>query len=126
MIDDRRVEVEDEDFTPFTAFWSHEDNLTGWGALLGKDNIGADNVSEYAAPARAKDLSNLPETYIDVGGLDLFRDHNIEYARRLAAAQVTTEFHMYPGLPHGFEGLGPQSTFLQRAMENRIRALKSF
>jgi acetyl esterase/lipase len=37
-------------------------------------------------PARAADLSGLARTYIEVGELDIFRDKDVEYARRLAAA----------------------------------------
>ena len=45
--------------------------------------FGTDEVSPYAAPARAKDLSGLPPTYLCVGELDLFLNENIDYARRL-------------------------------------------
>ena len=54
-----------------------------------------------AAPARAVDLSGLPEAYVCVGGADGFRDEDIEYARRLYGAGVPTELHVYPGAPHG-------------------------
>ncbi|RYP18000.1 hypothetical protein DL767_009919 [Monosporascus sp. MG133] len=101
--------------------------LVPWGAYVGEDKAGRPeaDVSPYAAPGRAEDLSGLPSTYIDIGTLDLFRDENAEYAARLAAANVDVEFHLYPGLPHGFESafeIGPS----KRAMENRIRAYKSF
>ena len=54
-----------------------------------------------AAPARAgKDLTGLPDAFICVGTLDILRDEDIEYARRLLAAGVETELHVYPGAPH--------------------------
>lgn len=62
MLDDRNM-VADPAMLPFIG-WSYEDNVTGWGALLGKD-AGTDQVSQYAAAARAKDVSRLPPTYID-------------------------------------------------------------
>ena len=62
-------------------------------------------VSPYAAPARATDLTGLPDTYIDVGDLDIFRDEDITYARRLSDAGVPTELHLHPGCPHAFEAL---------------------
>ncbi len=34
----------------------------------------------------ATDVSGLPDTYIDVGDLDIFRDEDIAYARRLSDA----------------------------------------
>jgi acetyl esterase/lipase len=82
------------------------------------------NVSPYAAPARATDLSGLPETYVDVGDLDILRDENIEYARRLMAAGVPTELHVVPGLPHGFEMAAPDAAATQRVMASRLRRFK--
>lgn len=69
-----------------------------------------DNVSPYAAPARAKDLSGLPATYLVTGDLDLFRDETATYAARLAAANVPVEFHIYTGLPHAFDMAAPDIT----------------
>ena len=55
------------------------------------------------APARADDVSGLPPTYVDTGDLDIFRDEDIEYARRIAATGTTVELHVHPGCPHGFD-----------------------
>jgi dienelactone hydrolase len=79
MLDDRTT-VPDPALVPF-AGWTYEDNLTGWGALLGGD-VGGPDVSPYAAPARLDDCTNLPPTYIEVGELDIFRDECVEFARR--------------------------------------------
>jgi acetyl esterase/lipase len=87
--------------------WSVEDNVTGWDALLGGPDE-TDNVSIYAAPARATDLSDLPPAYIDVGGLDLFRDEDVAYATLLARSGVPTELHVLPGVPHAFDILAPR------------------
>ncbi len=102
MLDDRPA-TPDPQLLPFLT-WTYDDNVTGWGALLG-EGAGTDAVSPYAAPARADDLAGLPDTYIDVGDLDIFRDEDITYARRLADAGVPTELHVYPGCPHAFEAL---------------------
>lgn len=104
--------------------WTHDDNLTGWGALLGQA-VGGDAVSPYAAPARATDLTGLPPTYIDVGDLDIFRDEDIDYARRLAGAGVPTEFHLHPGCPHAFEALAYGTDVASRALDDRVRRLRS-
>jgi acetyl esterase/lipase len=80
-------------------------------------------VSPYAAPARATDLSGLPDAYIDVGVLDILRDENIDYARRLVAAGISTELHVLPGLPHGFEMIAPDAEATQRVMAHRLRRL---
>jgi acetyl esterase/lipase len=120
MLDDRTASV---DALPQALLtWDYDDNLTGWRALLG-DTAGGDDVSAYAAPARADDLSALPPAYIDVGGLDIFCDEDLTYARRLVAAGVPTEFHLHAGAPHGFEMFAPQADLTRRATDDRMRCL---
>ncbi len=51
MLDDRPA-TPDPQVLPFLT-WSYDDNLTGWGALLG-DSAGGEAVSPYAAPARRR------------------------------------------------------------------------
>ena len=104
--------------------WNYDDNLTGWGALLG-DGAGGGDVSPYAAPARAADLTGLPEAYIDVGDLDIFRNEDITYARRLADAGVPTELHVHPGCPHGFEAFAKTADVSKRTIADRVRRLRA-
>ena len=122
MLDDRPA-TPDPALAQFLT-WTYDDNLTGWGALLG-DQAGGDDVSPYAAPARATDLAGLPDTYIDVGDLDIFRDEDIAYARRLSDAGVPTEFHLHPGCPHIFETVARGADVSTRALNDRIRRLQS-
>jgi acetyl esterase/lipase len=104
--------------------WSYDDNATGWGALLG-DAMGTDEVSPYAAPARASDLSGLPPTYLIVGDMDIFRDEDMAYAARLTRAGVPVEFQLIPGAPHAFDFLAPNTTIGRRAYSDEIRAFRS-
>ena len=122
MLDDR-TSVPDPQLLPFLT-WTYDDNVTGWRALLG-ESAGDGDVSPYAAPARATDLSGLPPTYIEVGELDIFRNEDISYARRLADAGIPTELHLHPGCPHAFETLAPNAPVSQRAVANRVRRLCS-
>lgn len=121
MLDDRNV-APDPQLPPEFLVWNYEDNMTGWGALLG-DACGGAEVSPYAAPARAVDLTDLPPAYIDVGDLDIFRDEDIDYARRLLAAGVPTELHVFPGCPHGFEIIAGDLPESGQALDNRVRRL---
>jgi acetyl esterase/lipase len=121
MLDDRTATV-DPQLHPFVT-WTHADNITGWGALLG-ERVGGEDVSPYIAPARCTDLSGLPPTYIDVGELDIFRDESIEYARRLTAAGVPAELHLHPGTPHAFDVFAPDAAVSHRAIIDRVRRLK--
>lgn len=122
MLDDRAA-TPDSSLLPYLT-WTYDDNVTGWGALLGAD-AGSESVSPYAAPARATDLSGLPDTYLDVGDLDIFRSEDISYATRLADAGVPTELHVYPGCPHAFEALAPSAGVSKRTLSDRVRRLRS-
>ncbi|UPK97604.1 hypothetical protein LCI18_008539 [Fusarium solani-melongenae] len=124
MLDDRTSLSETSSLNEFLSWDSHANKL-GWSAALGADKAGKDdaNVSIYAAPGRAVDLSALPSTYIEVGGLDLFRGECISYASRLAAAEVEVELHVWPGLPHGFDVMSKLS-WAQKAADARARALR--
>lgn len=123
MLDDRTV-VPDPQLPPEFLVWNYDDNVTGWGALLGSASEGAD-VSPYAAPARATDLTGLPPAYVDVGDLDIFRDEDVDYARRLLAAGVATELHVFPGCPHGFEIIAGDLPVSRQAIDGRVRRLAS-
>ena len=123
MLDDRTTTPDPE--LAELAIWTYDDNVTGWGALLG-DAAGADaGVSEYAAPARRADLSGLPPAYLDVGQIDIFRDEDVRYAAALSGAGVPVELHVYPGAPHGFEAFAPASDVATRAMAERVRRLRA-
>lgn len=120
MLDDRTTQSDPEIGPVLT--WTYEDNITGWGALLG-DAAGTDAVSPYAAPARAESLHQLPPTYIEVGALDIFRDEDIDYARRLFQAGVETELHVFPGAPHAFESFAPDAEVTRRSWVERLRQI---
>jgi acetyl esterase/lipase len=101
MIDDRPHRSVQADSPVGLHVWTREASAFGWSCLLG-DARGAPDVSAYAAASRASDLSGLPPAFIACGALDFFIDENLEYARRLVHAGVSTELHLYPGAPHGF------------------------
>nr|AVY05523.1 arylesterase/monoxygenase [Nodulisporium sp.] len=122
MLDDRNLSPVDG--VEELAVWKCADNVTGWTALLG-DQAGKANTSPYAAAARVASVEGLPPLYIDVGELDMFREEAMEYALRFVKASISTEFHLYPGLPHGWEAYAPFISTTQRAIGNRHRALTS-
>jgi acetyl esterase/lipase len=121
MLDDRSITPSSTQYDG-TTLWDRSDNVRGWSALLG-DRMAGDSVSPYASPARATDLSGLPPTLIDVGEVDTFRDECVEYARRLFAAGVPTELHVYPGAFHGFDVIAPDSAISRLAWNLRWSAL---
>ncbi|UGS37779.1 alpha/beta hydrolase [Capillimicrobium parvum] len=122
MIDDRDRTPSVHEFTDI-GIWDRDANLEGWRCLLG-DRVGGDDVSIYAAPARATDLAGLPPAYIDVGELDLFRDEDIDYAARLLRAGVPTELHVFPGAYHAAELQAVGSALANRVLGWRLDALR--
>ena len=76
-------------------------------------------------PPRAEDPKGLPYTYMEVGTLDMFICEDVEYARRLHDACVEIELHVWPGMPHGLEGVVPGNRYSQSAMDARGRAVRS-
>jgi acetyl esterase/lipase len=121
-LDDRHITPSSHQMDAEDMVWGRPASLLGWREYLGEDHQG--NVSLYAAPARAEDLSGLPPAYMMIGELDLMRDENIEYATRLLQAGVPTELHVYPGAFHGFEGLVPNAAVSVRAVNEYTEALK--
>ncbi|QGP81293.1 alpha/beta hydrolase fold domain-containing protein [Sphingobium sp. CAP-1] len=122
MLDDRTCITRQPDH--LGAFvWTPQANAFGWRALLG-GNPGAADVSPYAAPARAGDLSGLPPAFVAVGALDLFLAEDMDYARRLIEAGVATELHVYPGAYHGFDVL-PDAPASIRMKQDAVAALRA-
>src|SRR5215813_6977255 len=105
MLDDRNDTPSSRQMAGL-GIWDHAANEVGWTALLGPARGGAD-VSPYAAPARASDLSGLPPAFIDMGSAETFRDEDVAYATRIWQAGGSAELHVWPGGFHGFAGLMP-------------------
>lgn len=98
--------------------WDRNDNLYGWTALLA-DRRGGPAVSPYAAPARADNLAGLPDTYIDVGSAELFRDEVLTYATRLSQSGVSVDLHMWGGGFHGFDFDAPTAAISRDSIATR-------
>lgn len=118
MIDDRNVTASSKLVTD-VGIWDRAGSIEAWGWYLG----GAE-ADHYAAPARATDLSGLPPAYIDVGELDMFRDEDIDFAKRLAEANVQVEFHLWPGAYHASEVFAPTASLSSTIWATRISAMK--
>ncbi|MFI6622168.1 alpha/beta hydrolase [Streptomyces sp. NPDC050528] len=85
-----------------------------WTAFLGTAR-GGPEVSPYAAPARAVELSGLPPTFIDTGSAEIFRDEAVEYARRIWRAGGSAELHVWPGGFHSFNIIAPEAPLSRAA-----------
>jgi len=88
--------------------WNEAGNRFGWTSFLGAP-AGQGKPPYGSVPARVADLSGLAPAFIGVGGIDLFVEEDLEYARRLVLAGVPTQFQLTPGAYHGFDFIAPQS-----------------
>ncbi|WP_159943205.1 MULTISPECIES: alpha/beta hydrolase [unclassified Nocardiopsis] len=122
MLDDRNDTVSARQMTG-VGVWDSVANATGWGALLG-DAAGGPDVSPYAAPARAEDLSGLPPAFLDVGSAETFRDEVVDYASRIWKAGGSAELHVWPGGFHAFDSLAPQAAISRDAAAQRLPWLR--
>jgi len=107
MLDDRNDTVSSQQMAGL-GVWDRTSNDTGWRALLG-DARGGPDVSPYAAPARASDLSGLPPAFVDVGSAETFRDEDVAYATAIWQAGGVAELHVWPGGFHGYPLLAPHA-----------------
>ncbi|MFD9959343.1 alpha/beta hydrolase [Amycolatopsis sp. NPDC058986] len=117
MLDDRNDSPSTVEYGD-SGVWTRAGNAFGWHSLLDGQ------TSEYAAPARATDLAGLPPAFIEVGAVEIFRDEDIDYARRLWQAGVPAELHVWAGAYHGFDRFAPTAEVTKAALAARSSWLR--
>ncbi len=100
VIDDRMITPSMIRFVDIQG-WNRRNSEYMWTHYLG-DRTGQE-VSPYAAPARARDLRGLPPAYVMTADYDALRDEGINYAQSLLQAGVPVELHHYPETFHAFD-----------------------
>ncbi len=123
MLDDRTGSTRMPRKNVGTLAWTPASNRFGWESFLGCPPGGPD-VPAAAVPARMQNLAGLPPAFIGVGGIDLFVDEDIEYARRLVSAGVTTDLLVVPGAYHGFDIFAPETMLAKRFSAAKMDALR--
>jgi acetyl esterase/lipase len=118
MLDDRELTLSRRQYAE-NKTWNQHHNAFGWDSYLEKQCRGPD-VSIYAAPGRAEDLSGLPEAYLDAGSAELFRDEVVAFASKLWASGVQAELHIWPGVFHSSETMAPAVAVSRLAAGTRI------
>ncbi|KAH7064867.1 Alpha/Beta hydrolase protein [Macrophomina phaseolina] len=96
MLDDRSDSVSSRQYVD-VGMWSRTQNLFGWRCLLGKAAGGGGGRG-----TRAKDLSGLPQAFIDVG------------------CGVQAELHVWPGGIHSFQSVLPGAALPKIANATRL------
>jgi acetyl esterase/lipase len=108
-----------------TPLWNRPAAELSWKYYLGGSAIDLSTADkpEYAAPARAADLSGLPPAYVSVSQFDPLRDEGIAYAQRLLQAGVSVELHCYPGTFHG-SAVAAEAAVTKRMVSETTGALR--
>ncbi|WP_229771622.1 alpha/beta hydrolase [Cutibacterium porci] len=83
-----------------TPVWDLPNARASWAAYLGPGQ-----ADRYAAPARATELSGLPEVFLLVNQCDPLRDEGIRFAQNLTDSNVPTELAMLAKSCHGVLGM---------------------
>ena len=121
-LDDRMQTASIAEFTD-TPMLTSSAVASSWNAYLGAGVPGTSNVSAYAAPARATDLSGLPPAYVSVMAFDPLRDEGIAYALALQSAGNQVELHMFPGTFHA-SAMVEHAAISQRELAEKITVLR--
>jgi acetyl esterase/lipase len=98
-LDDRQETWSARHFTK-TPFMYRDKVSASW-----RHYLGSIPASQYAAPARATDLSGLPPAYIATSEFDPLRDEGICFALGLLEAGVPVELHQWPRTFHGSQAI---------------------
>jgi acetyl esterase len=106
-----------------TAITTIANGEISWDSYLGAGVRGTDQVSPYAAPARATDLAGLPPAFVTAYEFDALRDEGIAYAQRLMSAGVSTELHVYPGAFHACTWLA-NASICRKILDDLVDALR--
>lgn len=119
-LDDRLETRSMKQFTD-TPLWNRPNAIVSWRYYLG-EALGGD-VSPYAAPARAENLSGLPPAYVSTMEYDPLRDEGIRYALRMLEQGVQVELHQFPGTFHG-SAMMANAEVSKRSSQEMMSALR--
>lgn len=117
MLDHHNDTTSSRQYAGEPGVWTREMNEFGWRSVLG--DLADDAVPAHVSPATAGDLSGLPDTYVDAGTAEVFRDEAVAYATRVWAAGGQAELHIWAGGFHGFDALYPQALISAQARRAR-------
>lgn len=120
MLDHRNTTLSSAQYDGSWPFWPAYYNRMGWRGYLGSEK----EISEFASPSIATDLEGFPETYIEVGFDEVFRDESVDFARKLINSNGRVDLHVYDGIFHGFEYAIPEADITQIILEHRYLKMK--
>jgi len=119
--------------TPASDHPSYRENADGyfltrdmmhwfWSHYCGRD---VDVADAYLCPLRARDLGRVAPALVITAEFDPLRDEGEAYAGRLREAGVPVRLRRYPGMIHGFFGMGALLTKAREATRDAADALRA-
>lgn len=78
---------------------------------------------QYRSPIEAKDLTGLPDAYIEVAEYDCLHDEGVQYGQALSDAGAEVELHEIKGAMHGYD-IAEKSDLVKSCIEKRVRFLE--
>lgn len=118
MIDSRNQSHSSKLITD-VGIWDRDGAIQAWDWYLG-----GNKPDQHSSPAIAADVSGLPPAYIDVGEMDMFRDEDLDFVKRLAEADIRVEFHIWPGAYHASEIFAPDASLSKEIMRTRMGGIR--
>ena len=103
-----------------TPIWNSKLNEKMWQMYL-KNEFKCPR--EYASPAEASNLENLPDAYVEVAEYDCLRDEGINYAKALYKSGSEVELNLTKGAVHGFD-IALKSEVVRKCIIKRTDALR--
>ena len=122
MLDDRETETNAYNYAPV---WDSSANRAAWRIYLGR-TYGIAPVSEYAAPARALDVSRLPPALSIIGTTEPFYAETCRYFERLRSAGVACTLAEFEGAYHAFDMLAPFTNISKQATAFLLDVFESY
>ncbi|WP_344767001.1 alpha/beta hydrolase [Aeromicrobium panaciterrae] len=99
--------------------WSAKAARGAWKAYLGPGG-----TRSAAVPAELEDLRRLPPVYMSVGSREVTVPETLAFSGRLAELGVPVEFHMWDGMPHGFEIKQSDNVVARASTQAAVEALR--
>ncbi len=81
-------------------------------------------ISPYISPFESTNLSNLPQTYIEVAQYDCLHDEGVAFAQALKNNSVKVELHEVSGAMHGYD-IAQNSKFMEKIMRRRVEFIEN-
>lgn len=119
---DYRMNTESNRIYTDTPMWNSRLSEKMWKMYLPDEMAGC---VEYASPAEAQSLCELPPAYVELAQFDCLHDEGAEYAQRLSGCAIDVVTEETNGTMHGFDVMVKSPT-AQKCIEKRVKFMRRY